>query len=853
MTINILKKIFGSRNERILKKLNHIVSNINSLECKMKSLSDQQIQEKTLEFKQRLIQGETLDDLLPESFALVREVSVRALGLRHFDVQLIGGIVLHKGKIAEMQTGEGKTLAATLPVYLNALSGRPVHVVTVNDYLAKRDATWMSPIYNFLGMNVGVITSNQNQKDKKLSYSKDIVYGTNNEFGFDYLRDNMVFDASEQVQRGLVFAVIDEVDSILIDEARTPLIISGPSENNDDLCTIIDKIVSHLIKLTNNYTSFTVVYENNDIFVIDEKVKQVYLTEHGYQCIEQLCLQFNLINEPKESLYDSKNVTLMRYINAALRAHILFHRDIDYIIKNGEIIIIDEHTGRAMDGRRWSDGLHQAIEAKERVKINIENQTLASITFQNYFRMYEKLSGMTGTADTEAYEFQQVYGLEVVVIPTHKPMIRQDYSDTIYLTAKYKFNAILEDIKTQSRLGRPILVGTTSIETSEKMSNMLGKAGIKHQVLNAKQHEKEASIIAQAGRPGIVTIATNMAGRGTDIVLGGSNISISSNRPISEKLLISNPKNTWQIFHNMVIESGGLYVIGSERHESRRIDNQLRGRAGRQGDPGSSRFYLSLEDNLLRIFASDKISILMQKLGMKETEVIEHHLITKAIENAQRKVESHNFESRKHLLDFDDVSNEQRKVIYKQRELLIQSKDISNIIKSICLDIINKVIDKFTIEYEDFKSLEEYLNCKFKITLPILVWSINDPTLRKTHVKNKIIDSWISIYNHKEVNIGISHMRNVERYVMLQILDNYWKDHLTAMDQMRDGIHLRGYAYQNPKQEYKMEAFRMFTKMLSNIKYDVVRSLYNINPEEVILGNHNIEIIFSNDDKYDII
>lgn len=710
MITKLLKKAFGTRNERILKELSKIVVKINALEPTIKAYSDAEIKNKTTELKSLYQSGTPLDDLLPEAFALVREASVRTLNLRHFDVQLIGGLVLHRGKIAEMRTGEGKTLVATLPVYLNALTGKSVHIVTVNDYLAKRDAAWMGPIYNFLGLSVGVVLSNQSQEDKRAAYAADVTYGTNNEFGFDYLRDNMVFSMEEKVQRGLNFAIVDEVDSILIDEARTPLIISGPTEESSELYVKINTLIPFLKEQKKDSG------QSGD-YTLDEKTKQAYLTEEGHQHIEKLLVSNGLLQEG-ESLYDPKNVRLMHYINASLRAHTLFHRDVEYIVKDDQVVIVDEHTGRTMDGRRWSEGLHQAIEAKEGVSIQCENQTLASITFQNYFRLYNKLSGMTGTADTEAYEFQQIYGLEVVVIPTHLPMVREDFSDQIYLTEKEKFRAVIEDIKQCRARKRPTLVGTSSIETSEKLSALLKKEHIPHQVLNAKYHEHEAKIIAQAGSPGTVTIATNMAGRGTDIVLGGNvEAEIAALQdPTAQQ--IADLRKAWQESHSVVVDAGGLHVIGSERHESRRIDNQLRGRCGRQGDPGSSRFYLSLEDNLMRIFASDRVAMLMKRLGMKENEAIEHPFINKAVENAQRKVEGHNFDMRKHLLEFDDVANEQRRIIYQQRDEIMTAPDLSATINDMRNDVVNTIISASILpqsleEQWDIAGLEQQLRQLF--------------------------------------------------------------------------------------------------------------------------------------------
>ena len=803
MITKILRKIFGTHNERIIKRLAKNVANINNLEEAMRALSDDGLKAVTAELRQKLQHGATLDMILPEAFAAVREASVRTLGLRHFDVQLIGGMVLHEGKIAEMRTGEGKTLVATLPAYLNALTGKAVHIVTVNDYLAERDSAWMAPIYNFLGLEVGVIVSGQDSEAKQAAYAKDIVYGTNNEFGFDYLRDNMALSLADKTQRGLYFAVIDEVDSILIDEARTPLIISGPTEGGSDLYIAINQLVKHLVKQATK--------DDAGDYLLDEKTKQAHLSEAGYQKVEELLIRANLI-QAGESLYDIKNVKIMHFLNAALRANKLFHRDVDYIVKNNEIIIVDEHTGRTMEGRRWSDGLHQAIEAKENVPIRKENQTLASITFQNYFRLYEKISGMTGTADTESYEFMQIYNLPVVIVPTHRGMVRKDLADQIYLNAEQKFKAVIRDIKEKHHQGQPVLVGTASIETSEKLSALLTQEHIPHEVLNAKQHEREAKIIANAGVSGAITIATNMAGRGTDIVLGGD-----ANSPD----------------HAKVIAAGGLHVIGSERHESRRIDNQLRGRSGRQGDPGSSRFYLSLEDNLMRIFASDRIAGIMKTLGMKEDEVIEHAMISRAVENAQRKVEGHNFDMRKHLLEFDDVANEQRKVIYAQRDELMQASDIAETVELIRHDAINSMIDNFippqSLEDQwQIEALEAQMRQNFNVHWSIKSWLEQDNSLHEETLRQKIITELDNIYKHKEEQLTPEIMRQVERSIMLQTLDLNWKHHLAAMDHLREGIHLRGYAQQNPKQEYKRESFLMFKQMLEAVKTDVVLTLYSI-------------------------
>jgi preprotein translocase subunit SecA len=824
MITKILRKMFGTHNERILKRLANNVAAINVLESQMQALSDAELKEVTSKLRKRLQDGHTLGMLLPEAFAAVREASVRTLGLRHFDVQLIGGMVLHEGKIAEMRTGEGKTLVATLAAYLNALTGKAVHIITVNDYLAKRDAAWMGPIYNFLGLSVGVIVGGQEHEEKKNAYAKDIVYGTNNEFGFDYLRDNMALSLEEKVQRDLYFSIIDEVDSILIDEARTPLIISGPADDGAELYIAVNKLISKLKKQEQP--------DGAGDFTLDEKARQAYLTEEGYQCVERLFIKSGLIREG-DSLYDVKNVKLMHYLNAALRANKLFSLDVDYIVKDGEVVIVDEHTGRTMEGRRWSDGLHQAIEAKENVQIRKENQTLASITFQNYFRIYDKISGMTGTADTEAYEFQQIYGLEVVVIPTHMQMIRKDLPDQIYLTAKEKFNAVLQDIKERSQKGQPILVGTASIETSEKLSALLGRAKVPHEVLNAKQHEREAKIISQAGRPGAVTIATNMAGRGTDIVLGGSLDALLAELENPADAEVVKIKDDWKICHNEVLAAGGLHVIGSERHESRRIDNQLRGRSGRQGDPGASRFYLSLEDNLLRIFASDRIALIMKKLGMKENEAIEHSLVSRAVENAQRKVEGHNFDIRKHLLEFDDVANEQRKVIYKQRDDLMAAADIAETIEMVREDAIGSIVDFFippqSLEEQwDVIGLERQLQQDFGVNLQIKWWLEKDSSLHGETLRHKVLNELAKAYHLKESQINAETMRHIERSIMLQALDLHWKNHLAAMDHLREGIHLRGYAQQNPKQEYKRESFLMFKQMLEDIKRDVVRTLYSV-------------------------
>ena len=821
----IAKKVFGSRNQRILSRYKKIVTRTNQLEDQVTALSDAELTAKTAEFKQRLQEGTELDDLIPEAFAVVREAGRRVLNMRHFDVQLLGGLVLHNGNIAEMRTGEGKTLVATLPVYLNALMGRGVHVVTVNDYLARRDAEWMGKLYNFLGMSVGVIVAGLADQERQLAYAADITYGTNNEFGFDYLRDNMKFAADQRVQRDLFFAVVDEVDSILIDEARTPLIISGPTNDSSELYLQVDKIVPSLVRQESE--------ESEGDYFVDEKSKQVFLSEEGHQHIEELLVNAKLL-EPTDSLYDVANISLLHHTNASLRAHALFQKNVDYIVRNDEIVIVDEFTGRTMPGRRWSEGLHQAIEAKEGVKIQNENQTLASITFQNYFRLYEKLSGMTGTADTEAFEFQQIYGLEVVVVPTHKDMIRDDRGDLVYLTLHEKFNAIIDDVVDCVNRGQPVLVGTASIDSSEHLSNLLAKAKIEHQVLNAKQHASESHIIAQAGRPGTVTIATNMAGRGTDIVLGGNvEAEVEDLGEDPDSLQVDELKTNWNRHHETVLQAGGLHIIGTERHESRRIDNQLRGRAGRQGDPGSSRFYLSLEDNLMRIFASDKVRTLMQKLGMEEGESIEHPWVTKAIENAQRKVESHNFDIRKHLLEYDDVANDQRKVIYEQRNDLMSSDDISDNIEAISYDVLENIIDMYITpnsmeEQWDVEGLTKALHKEFGLEVPLQQWLDRDDNLYEETLRQRIHASVKNILDEKQQLIGAEMMRKFEKDVMLQVLDSKWKEHLAAMDYLRQSIGLRGYAQKNPKQEYKREAFEMFQQMLEEIKQDTISFLCQV-------------------------
>lgn len=825
MLNTLMKRIFGSRNERILRRMEKTVSAVNAFEPQMQALTDEQLAAKTAYFKERFAAGASLDDLLAEAFAVVREVSVRTLGLRHFDVQLIGGMVLHEGNIAEMRTGEGKTLVATLPAFLNAISGSGVHVVTVNDYLAKRDSQWMTPIFEFLGLTVGVIYPDMPHADKALAYQADILYGTNNEFGFDYLRDNMAFSASDKVQRELNFAIVDEVDSILIDEARTPLIISGAAEDSSTLYMKVNQLIPQLKMQEQD--------GDGGDYTIDEKQKQSHLTEEGHQHIEELLVEAQLL-APGESLYHSSNIMLMHHVNAALRAHAMFHKDVDYIVQNNQVVIVDEHTGRTMQGRRWSDGLHQAMEAKEQVPIQNENQTLASITFQNFFRMYNKLAGMTGTADTEAYEFQQIYNLEVVVIPTNKSMSRKDESDLVYLGQEDKYQAIIEDIKTCVTRGQPVLVGTASIEASELLSHLLKKAQIKHQVLNAKFHEKEAQIIAEAGRPGVVTIATNMAGRGTDIVLGGSLSAdlakLSEDASEAERQAV---KLAWQQRHDAVLAAGGLRIIGSERHESRRIDNQLRGRAGRQGDAGSSRFYLSLEDGLMRIFASERVASLMRRLGMKPGEPIEHSLVTKAIENAQRKLEGHHFDVRKQLLDYDNVANEQRKVIYSQRASIMEMVDPLEAVESMRVDVITALVQSYippeSIEDQwDISTLTQVLGDDFNLKAPIKAWIDQDHSIQASEIKDKVLALITAQYKDKEQQIGREVLAQFEKSVILQTMDNQWREHLAAMDHLRQGIHLRGYAQKDPKQEYKREAFTLFSSMLDQLKYDIIRLLGSV-------------------------
>ncbi len=836
----IVTKIIGTSNERIVRRLTKIVRAINALEPKYQALKDEDFKELTVQFRERLEKGETLEQILPEVFAAVREAAWRSLGLRPFDVQLMGGMVLNANQIAEMKTGEGKTLTALMPCYLNALTGKGVHVVTVNDYLARRDCEWSRPFYTMMGMTVGVNIPGMNAEQKHAAYACDVTYGTNNEFGFDYLRDNMAYAAEQRVQRPLHYALVDEVDSVLIDEARTPLIISGAAENSSELYYKIDKLIPSLVWQEKEDTE---EYTGEGDFTTDLKIRQAYLTERGQIKIEGLLQQQGLL-KPGDKLFSSEHIVLLHHVMAALRAHSLFKRDVDYVVDNGEIMIIDEHTGRKMVGRRWSDGLHQAIEAKEGVSVRSENQTLASITFQNYFRMYKKLAGMTGTADTEAYEFQQIYGLRTVVLPTNKPMIRKDMPDLIYLTEDAKYKAIIEDIKATVKEGRPVLVGTISIENSERLSKMLDELKIPHQVLNAKFHEQEAHIVAQAGRPATVTIATNMAGRGTDIILGGNlqaDIDALGENP--DPAAVEKLKAEWQERHNEVVRCGGLHIIGSERHESRRIDNQLRGRAGRQGDPGSSRFYLSMDDNLMKLFGSEKLKNFMRRMGMEDGQPLEHKFITRAIESAQRKVETRNFDIRKSLLEFDDVANEQRKVIYEERNALLDGESISETIENIFADVFNEAINPYIepgslAETWKPEELENALKQQFLLECPVREWIKADPKLVEQDIRDRVIAKARELYKQKTDLIGPDNQKQLEKSVMLQNIDTLWKEHLAAMDYMRQGIGLQGYAQKNPKNEYKIESFKLFTKMLDNLKFQVVSMLCRVQvrlktPEEV--------------------
>ena len=822
----LLTKLFGSRNERVLRQYQKDIQRINQLEPEIQALSDDSLKAKTQEFKNRYVNGESLEKLLPEAFAVCREASIRTLGLRHYDVQLIGGMVLNAGKIAEMRTGEGKTLVATLAVYLNALSGKGVHVVTVNDYLARRDAATMSELYNFLGLTVGVVVPGIPQHEKKDAYNSDITYGTNNEFGFDYLRDNMASQKEERFQRGLNFAIIDEVDSILIDEARTPLIISGPSEDSPDLYVKVNRIVPNFIRQEKEDS-------NEGDYWVDEKSKQVHLSEAGMEKAEDLLRSAGIIAE-QDGLYSGNNLAVVHHLNAALRANAIYQLDVDYIVRDGEVIIVDEFTGRTLTGRRWSDGLHQAVEAKEGVAIQRENQTLASITFQNYFRLYKKLSGMTGTADTEAYEFQSIYGLEVVVIPTHRPMIRADEPDLVYLTREAKYKAVIEDIKRCFETGQPVLVGTTSIDTSELLSTELKKVGIAHEVLNAKQHEREAHIVAQAGAAKSVTIATNMAGRGTDIVLGGSlEADILELGKDADKAQITQAKLDWQSRHDHVLSLGGLHIIGTERHESRRIDNQLRGRSGRQGDPGSSRFYLSLEDNLMRIFAADWVQTAMRRMGMKDDEVIESALVSRQIQNAQRKVEAHNFDIRKNVLEYDDVANDQRKVIYQQRNELLEADDVAETIRAICDDVIDEQVRKFVPqdsidEQWDIPGLEQALAEHFTVKADLQLLLNSTEELDDQGISREVQKIVNEHFAQKEAQIGSEMTRTLEKHLMLNVLDQTWKEHLARMDYLRQGIQLRSYAQKQPKQEYKRESYELFSEMLDKVKFEVTSLLARV-------------------------
>jgi len=831
MLNRFLTSIFGSRNERVLRQLGKTVTQINALEPEFQALSDADLRAKTDEFRQRLKDGAKLDSLIPEAFATVREVSRRVLELRHYDVQLIGGMVLHNGKIAEMRTGEGKTLVATLPVYLNALEGKGVHLVTVNDYLAKRDAAWMGKIYNFLGMSVGVVYPGMDQGDKRAAYAADITYGTNNEFGFDYLRDNMALSKEQRYQRGLHYAIVDEVDSILIDEARTPLIISGPSDESPQLYVKVNRIVPRLTRQEKETAPGEPPAPGD--YYVDEKQKQVHLSEEGMEHAEQLMREDGIIGE-EEGLYDSQHIAVVHHLNAALRANAIYNRDVDYIVRDGEVIIVDEFTGRTLQGRRWSDGLHQAVEAKEGVPIQRENQTLASITFQNLFRMYKKLAGMTGTADTEAYEFQQIYGLEVVVIPTHRNMVRKDEADVVFLKAKPKYDAIVEDIKDSYERGQPVLVGTASIEMSELLSELLKKERVPHEVLNAKQHEREAHIVAQAGRPKAITIATNMAGRGTDIVLGGSlDAELNALPPEATEAERERIKADWKNRHEIVVGFGGLRIVGTERHESRRIDNQLRGRSGRQGDPGSSRFYLSLEDNLIRIFMGEGVARLMRMFGMKEDDAIQDKMVSRQIEKAQRKVEAHNFDIRKHLLEFDDTANDQRKVIYQQRNELLDSESVAETIVDVRRDVVTEMVRRHVPaesvdEQWQLADLEKELESEFGLKLDLKFWLEGQTEADADSILEYVQDNVNRLFREKEAMVGSEVMRALEKHVMLSVLDNGWKEHLSSMDYLRQGIYLRGYAQKQPKQEFKREAFELFQLMLERIKHEIIQLLARV-------------------------
>ncbi|MDR5868350.1 preprotein translocase subunit SecA [Halomonas koreensis] len=834
MINNLLRKVVGSKNDREVKRMGRTVARINALEPELEGLDDAALKARTAAFRERLAGGEPLEALLPEAFATVREASKRVMGMRHFDVQMIGGITLNGGRIAEMKTGEGKTLVATLAVYLNALPGEGVHVVTVNDYLACRDADWMRPLYEFLGLSVGTIFAGQTPEEKREAYGCDITYGTNNEFGFDYLRDNMAFSLEDKVQRGLHFAIVDEVDSILIDEARTPLIISGAVDENTELYKVVDRLAVNLAPCADEEDP-----ESGD-FTLDEKQKQVELTEGGHNKVEELMRGEGLLGE-EDSLYAAQNLNLLQHMHSALRARHLYHRDVDYIVSDGQVVIVDEHTGRTMPGRRWSEGLHQAVEAKEGVTVQRESQTLASTTFQNYFRLYDKLSGMTGTADTEAFEFRQIYGLDVVVIPTNRPLVRRDMNDLVYLTAEEKYEAIIADVQAQTEAGRPVLVGTASIETSEYLAGLMKKAGMRFNVLNAKQHQSEAQIIAQAGRPGAITIATNMAGRGTDIVLGGNWEAEAAQLESPSEAQIERLKAEWRERHEAVLEAGGLHVVGSERHESRRIDNQLRGRAGRQGDPGSTRFFLSLEDNLMRLFGSERVQKLMQALGLERGEAIEHKMVSNAVERAQKKVEGRNFDIRKQLLEYDDVANDQRRVIYEQRNEILAADDVSENVAGIRAEVLDEAISEFVPpqslpEQWDLAGLEAHLKAEFNLEAPVVQWAEEDQRFHEEQLRERLQEMHRQAYEEKTELAGPELMRRFEKQVMLQVLDTRWKEHLQSMDHLRRGIHLRGYAQKNPKQEYKRESFELFQALLTNIKADVTRILSHVKvrqPEEV--------------------
>ena len=829
---NIFRKVFGSKNSREIKRMQKVVNRINGLEEALAALSDDELKAKTAELREKLEGGKALVDLLPEAFAVCREASKRVMGMRHFDVQLIGGMTLHEGRIAEMRTGEGKTLVGTLPTYLNALTGKSVHVVTVNEYLARRDADWMRPLYEFLGLSVGVVVPGQSTAEKREQYQCDIVYGTNNEFGFDYLRDNMAFSQEDKVQRELYFAIVDEVDSILIDEARTPLIISGPAQDHSELYRRINKLAPQLEKAELNEEEEPI----SGHYTIEEKSRSVELTEEGHEAVEDMLIQEDILPEG-ESLYAPKNLTLLHHVHSALRAHVVYQKNVDYIVSNGQVVIVDEHTGRTMPGRRWGEGLHQAIEAKENVNIQAESQTLASTTFQNYFRLYEKLAGMTGTADTEAFEFHQIYGLDVVVIPTNKPIQRLDHNDVIYASQPEKYNAVVEEIRRVIEQKRPVLVGTASIESSEYVSQLLKKEKIPHNVLNAKENAREAQIIADAGRPGAITIATNMAGRGTDIMLGGNWESEVAQLENPSEEQIAAIKSEWEQRHEAVLEAGGLHIIGTERHESRRIDNQLRGRAGRQGDPGSTRFFLSLDDNLMRMFMSERMRGMMQSLGMKDGESIEHKMVTNAVEKAQRKVEGRNFDIRKQLLEYDDVANDQRTVVYNQRNDLMAMDDISGVIQNIRKDVVNDAVDtcippQSLEEQWDIPGLETHLKSEFDVELPLQQWLEKDDKLYEEVLRERILDAIESTYSAKEESVGAEALRTFEKQVMLQVLDNLWKEHLATMDHLRQGIHLRGYGQKNPKQEYKRESFELFQGLLENIKIETIKVLSHVKVRE---------------------